>query len=104
VFFTGLAVMLSSLTNRALYAGVAIFAVTLSVGIGALLVAAITGNPYVPYASPITNILSVASAVFGVSGTPPTNPAASAVVLAGAGIFFLLVAALRLSRVEVVGE
>ncbi len=104
VFFTGLSLALSSLTDRALYAGVAIFGVVLSIYIGASLVGGITGNPYVPYASPIANLHSVAHAAFGLSGSVETEPTGSAFVLAAAGIVLWIFAYWRLQRVEAIAE
>jgi ABC-2 type transport system permease protein len=104
VFFTGLALALSSLTTKSLYAGVTIFALTLSVGIGAAVVQGITGNANLAYASPLSNILGVAQYVFQVSGPRATNPAVSAAILAVGGVAFGAIALFRLSRVEVVGE
>ncbi len=104
VFFAGLALALSSLTTRSLYAGAAIFGVVLSLYIGVAVVVGITGSAYVPYASPVTDVLSVAHAAFGVSGTPPTDPGASAALLAGSGVLLTAFAAWRLSRIEVVTE
>jgi len=104
VFFTGTALAFSSLTNRSLYAGVGIFGVILSLYVGAAVVAGITGSVYVPYASPVTDLRSVALTVFGVGGTPDTDPLASALVLLGAGVMLTGFAYWRLTRVEVVGE
>ena len=104
VFFTGLALALSSLTDRALYAGVAIFGVVLSLFIGAALVAGITGNPYVPYANPVANFHSIAHAAFSLSGTTETDPLGSVVVLAGAGVVLWALAYWRLERTEVIAE
>ncbi len=104
VFFTGLALALSSLTSRSLYAGAGIFGVVLSLYIGVAVVAGITGSTLVRYASPVTDVLSVAAAAFGVSGTPPTDPAVSAALLGGAGVLLAALALWRLSRVEVVTE
>lgn len=104
VFFTGLALALSSLTSRSLYAGAGIFGVVLSLYIGVAVVAGITGSTLVRYASPVTDVLSVASAAFGVSGTPPTDPVVSATLLGGAGVLLAALALWRLSRVEVVTE
>jgi ABC-type transport system involved in multi-copper enzyme maturation permease subunit len=104
VFFTGLALALSSLTNRSLYAGVATFGVVLSLEIGAPLVSGLTGNTTVAYASPITDILSVAQNLFGISGPYATDPLYSAALLAIGGVFFTIFAGWRISRVEVVGE
>ena len=104
VFFTGLALALSSLTDRALYAGVGIFGLVLSFYIGAALVAGITGNVYVPYADPVANIHSIAHAAFGLGGAPPTDPGASAAVLLGAGLAMWALAYGRLRRTEVIVE
>jgi hypothetical protein len=104
IFFTGTALALSSLTSRTLYAGVAIFGVVLSLEIGAPLVSGLTGNTTVAYASPITDILSVAQKAFGISGPYATDPLISAALLALAGGFLAIFAGWRMSRVEVVGE
>jgi len=104
VFFTGLALALSSLTTRSLYAGVATFGVVLSLEIGGPLVSGLTGNTSVAYASPITDILSVAQSAFGISGPYATDPLTSAALLAFAGAFLVIFAGWRISRVEVVGE
>ena len=104
VFFTGLALALSSLTNRALYSGVAIFGLVLAVFIGASVVGGITGNPYVPYANPIVNIESVAWGAFQFSGPAPTNPAGSAAVMVSTGVVLWCLALLRVTRVEVITE
>jgi len=103
VFLTGLALALSSLTSRSLNAGVAIFGLVLSLYIGVSVVSAVTGNPYVRYASPLTDLHSVALGSFGVTGAP-TDPIGSAVGLLGAGVLLALLAEWRLSRIEVVGE
>jgi ABC-2 type transport system permease protein len=104
IFFTGLALALSSLTNRALYSGVAIFGVILVLYIGGSVVAGITGNIYVPYANPIENIRSVAHGAFGVSGGTATDPASSALTLVGSGVVLWVFALWRMRRVEVVSE
>ncbi len=104
IFLTGVALSLSSLTSRPLYAGVGIFGVVLSLFIGAAAVAAITGNLYVPYASPVTLLRSVGLGVFGGPSTPETDPATSGAVLAIAGAVLGAFAAWRASRVEVVSE
>ncbi|MGA3022920.1 MAG: hypothetical protein ABSE66_09040 [Thermoplasmata archaeon] len=104
VFFTGLALALSSLTTRSLYAGVAIFGVVLSLEIGAPLVSGLTGNSSAAYASPITDILSVAQSAFGISGPFATDPLTSAALLAFGGGLLAIFAGWRISRVEVVGE
>jgi ABC-2 type transport system permease protein len=104
LFFTGLALALSSLTTRSLYAGVSIFGVVLSLEIGAPLVSGLTGNTAIAYASPITDILSVAQSAFGMSGPYATDPLTSAALLAFSGVFLAVFAGWRITRVEVVGE
>jgi ABC-type transport system involved in multi-copper enzyme maturation permease subunit len=104
IFFTGLALALSALTDRALYAGVGIFGVVLSLDIGADVVSAITQNTNVFYASPISDLSTVAAAVFDVEGPYPTYPLTSAVLLVVGGVLLAAVAYWRLSRIEVVGE
>ena len=104
VFFTGLVLALSSLTNRALYAGVTIFGLILSVNIGASVVAGISGNPRVAYADPVSNCLAVAHAAFSVSGSSSLDPGTSAVILLGSGVALWAFAAWKLRGVEVVAE
>jgi ABC-type transport system involved in multi-copper enzyme maturation permease subunit len=104
VFLTGLALALSALTTRSLYAGAAIFGVVLSLEIGAPLVSGLTGNASVAYASPITDILSVAQSAFGLSGPYATDPLTSAAILGLGGALLAVFAGWRISRVEVVGE
>jgi ABC-type transport system involved in multi-copper enzyme maturation permease subunit len=104
VFFTGLALAISSLTNRSLYAGVGIFGVVLALEIVAPLVSGLTGNTSVSYASPITDILSVAQSAFGISGPYATDPLTSACILGFGGILLAIFAGWRIARVEVVGE
>ncbi|MGP8135293.1 MAG: hypothetical protein ACLQD8_04010, partial [Thermoplasmata archaeon] len=97
VFFTGLAVALSSLTSRSLYAGVSIFGVVLSLDIGAAVVDGITRNAKVLYADPVTDLRSVAQATFGVPGPPPTDPVVSAILLIASGVALAAFAGWRLS-------
>jgi ABC-type transport system involved in multi-copper enzyme maturation permease subunit len=104
VFFTGLALALSSLANRALYSGVAIFGVVLVLYIGASVVAGITGNIYVPYANPIEGIRSVAHGAFGLSGTTASDPGAAAATLLGSGVVLWMFARWRMGHVEVISE
>jgi ABC-type transport system involved in multi-copper enzyme maturation permease subunit len=104
VFFTGVALAFSSLTNRTLYAGVAIFGVLLSLIVSSEVVSGITGNPMVLYADPVTVVRSVAEATFGLAGPYPADPVVSAIVLLVTGGLLATFAGWRLSRVEVVGE
>jgi ABC-type transport system involved in multi-copper enzyme maturation permease subunit len=104
VFFTGLALALSSLMNRALYAGVAMFGIVLALDIGTDVVAGITGNLNVYYLSPITDLTNVAAGAFLVAGPYSTDPTTSSLLLVGVGVVLAAAAYWRLSRVEVVGE
>jgi ABC-type transport system involved in multi-copper enzyme maturation permease subunit len=104
VFFTGVALALSSLTTRSLYSGVATFGVVLSLEIGAGVVSGISGNTTVQYAAPFTDLRIAARGAFGVAGPFSTDPVVSATLLAASGVVLGLFAAWRLSRVEVVGE
>jgi ABC-type transport system involved in multi-copper enzyme maturation permease subunit len=104
LFFTGLALALSSLTTRSLYAGVAMFGVALSVEVGVGVVSGITGNSNLLYADPFTDLRRVAQGLFGVSGPFATDPAGSAALLGLAGAFLIVFAWFRMSRVEVIGE
>jgi ABC-type transport system involved in multi-copper enzyme maturation permease subunit len=103
-FFTCLAIALSSLTNRALYAGVTIFGLVLTLDIGASLVSGISGNSEVLYADPISNLLAVAHAAFGVPGNYPIDPATSAVILIVSGVALWAFAGWRMGRVRVITE
>jgi hypothetical protein len=104
VFFTGLALALSALTSRALYAGVSIFGATLAAELAAAAVAGTTGNDAVTYIAPFADIHAAASAAFQTGATQTIDPVGSALLLLGGGLLLGLVAWLRLTRVEVVGE
>lgn len=104
VFFTGLAVALSSLTSRPLYSGVAIFGIVLVLYIGASVVAGITGNIYVPYANPVEGIRSVAHGAFRLSGTTTPDPGAGAATLVGTGVVLWVFARWRMAHAEVISE
>ncbi len=103
VFFTGLALALSSLTAKRLYAGAGIFGLALALEIVASVVRAATANPYVGYLSPITDLHYVALAVFD-AGASGANPAVAALVLCGGGIALALLSAGRVAGQETVGE
>ncbi|HYA57627.1 MAG TPA: hypothetical protein VEH57_04085 [Thermoplasmata archaeon] len=104
VFFAGLAIALSSLTNRALYAGVTIFGLVLTLDIGASIVAGISGNSQVGYADPVANVLAVAHQAFSVSGTSSLDPGVSAAILLLSGVAMWIFAGWKLRRVEVIAE
>ena len=104
VFFTALGLSLSSFTTRALYAGVGIFGVTLSLNIATAAVQGATGNSSVVYASPINDLLTAAEAAFQTGAATPTEPATSVAILLAASVLLFVAAWFRLSRVEVVGE
>jgi hypothetical protein len=103
-FFTALGVALSTLTTRALYAGVGIFGVTLSLNIAAVAIFGATQNSSVGYVSPVGDILAAAEAAFQ-TGTPTDIVPSTAVALLVATTLVLFVVTwVRLNRIEVVGE
>jgi len=104
IFFTGIALALSSLTRKSLYAGVAIFGTVLSVTVSVGVVWGITGNGTLLYADLLADVQSIAEAAFGQPSPYPTDPVASAIVLVLTGCVLALLAWWRLSRIEVVGE
>ncbi|MCI4331993.1 MAG: hypothetical protein L3K19_09150 [Thermoplasmata archaeon] len=104
VFFTGLALALSALTNKALYAGVGIFGSTLAAETAARVIGAITGNHDIVYVAPFYDVQAAASGAFQANTNLLTNPLGSALLLAGAGLLLLVVVWVRMTRVEVVGE
>jgi len=104
IFFTGVALALSSLTRRSLYAGVAIFGTVLSVTVSVSVVAGITGTAKLLYADIVANVQSIAEAAFGRPSPYPTDPLASVAVLVLTGSVLAVLAWWRLTRVEVVGE
>ncbi|HUJ77470.1 MAG TPA: hypothetical protein VLX64_00535, partial [Thermoplasmata archaeon] len=103
-FFTTLGIALSTLTSRALFAGVALFGATLSAHLAALAVSGATGANGVLYLSPITDLLTVADAAFSTGAADPISALGALAVLLGASVVLGVVAFLRLTRVEVVGE
>jgi ABC-type transport system involved in multi-copper enzyme maturation permease subunit len=103
-FFTGLAIALSTLMSRAIYAGVAMFGIVLALDISTDVVAGITGNLNVYYLSPITDLTNLAAGAFHVPGPFTTDPTTSGLLLVAVGVLLAVVAYWRLSRVEVVGE
>jgi ABC-type transport system involved in multi-copper enzyme maturation permease subunit len=99
--FTALALLMSSLTRRPIFAGAAIFGVLVSAEVLAGLVQAVTGSAQALYVSPIEDLLAVGQATFGV--TPALDAgAAFAIVLLLAAVS-LVIAYLRVRQVEVVG-
>ncbi len=104
VFFTGIALALSSVTRRSLYAGVAIFGTVLSVTAAVSVVSGITGNADLLYASLASNTQGIAEAAFGLPAPYATDPVWSAGLMVATGVVLAFLAWLRLSRIEVVGE
>lgn len=104
VFFVGLALLLSSITSKSLYAGVAIFGTTLSLEIAAGAISGATGNAQVRYLGPFTDLESVMGAAFQTGLPTPTVPAISAAGLVLVGVGLAALAWMRLRRVEVIGE
>jgi ABC-type transport system involved in multi-copper enzyme maturation permease subunit len=104
VYFTGITLAFSSLTRRSLYAGVAVFGSVLSVTVSSEVVSGVVGNARVLYADPITSLSSIAQASFGLPSPYPTDPAVSFLLMMMVGLVLGVVAWVRLSRMEVVGE
>ncbi len=100
VLLTGLALMLSSLTRRPLFAGAAIFGVLVSAEILADLIQSATGSNQALYVSPIEDLLAVAQSLFGV--TPSISATGALGVVLGIAVATGAVAYLRVQRVEVV--
>jgi len=101
VFFTTLALFLSSLTRRPLYAGAAIFGVLVSAEVMADLVQGVTSSSQALYVSPLEDLVAVAQAIFGV--TPSIDPTTAFAVVVGTSVIASAVAFLRVRQVEVVG-
>ncbi|MCI4372455.1 MAG: ABC transporter permease subunit [Thermoplasmata archaeon] len=101
VFFTTLALFLSSLTRRPLYAGAAIFGVLISAEILSALIEGVTSSTHALYVSPLEDLLAVAQSLFGV--TPAIDPGSAAAIVVGIAVVATGVAFLRVRRVEVVG-
>jgi ABC-type transport system involved in multi-copper enzyme maturation permease subunit len=100
-FFTSLALFLSSLTRRPIYAGAAIFGVLVSAEVLAALVEGVTSNVHALYLSPLEDLLAVGQSVFGV--VPSVDPGTALSILLGVIVFSSVVAFLRVRQVEVVG-
>ena len=100
VFYTSVALFLSSLTRRRSIAAAGVFAVNFGLTIPAGVLAGTLGNP-VYYASPWDNYLAVARAAFGAPGNV-IDWAWSLVILVAATIVAGLVTYVRMKAVEVV--
>jgi ABC-type transport system involved in multi-copper enzyme maturation permease subunit len=103
-FFTGLALALSAWTARALYAGVAVFGLILSLEFSVLAIAGTTGNPQVVYLSVFDNLQNIAYYLFHSPGITSTYPGVSALYVGAVSALLFVATWMRLARVEVVGE
>jgi ABC-type transport system involved in multi-copper enzyme maturation permease subunit len=101
VVFTSLALFLSSLTRRTIFAGAAIFGLLVTAEVLAVLVGSVTGSHQSLYVSPIEDLLAVAQSVFGV--TPSVNAEVAFAAVAGLSVVSVVLAFLRVRQVEVVG-
>ncbi len=101
VFFTTVALFLSSLTRRPVYAGAAIFGVLVSAEVLAALIEGVTSNSQALYVSPLEDLLAVGQSAFGV--TPAIDPETALGIVLGISLVTALVAYLRVRKVEVVG-
>jgi len=100
-FFTSLALFLSSLTRRPVYAGAAIFGVLVSAEVLAALLQGVTSSAQVLYVSPLDDLLAIGQSVFGL--TPSVDPATALSIVLGIIVIAWAIAFLRVRRVEVVG-
>lgn len=103
IFLTALALLVSSVTSRPIVAGAGIFGALIGAQVVALAIGGVSGQANFDYVSPISNVLVVAQAVFGVS-TGALNAGISAALLLGEAVGALLVVQVRLARAGVVGE
>jgi ABC-type transport system involved in multi-copper enzyme maturation permease subunit len=101
IFFSTLALLLSSLTRRPLFAGASIFGVLVSAEVLAALVQGVTSSSQALYVSPLEDLLAIAQSVFGV--TPTLDAATAFAVVLGIALIATAVAYLRVRQVEVVG-
>lgn len=103
LFFTALALFLSSLTRRRAYAAASLFAVVFGL-IGAETALSNSGavtSPAILYLSPWEDYLCVARAAFGVPGNP-IDWAVALSILLGITVLAALATWIRMSKVEVV--
>jgi len=101
VVFSSLALLMSSLTRRPIFAGAAIFGVLVTAEILGALVQGVTRSSQSLFISPIADVLAVGQAAFGL--TPAVNAGeALAILLIVTGVS-LVIAYLRVRQVEVVG-
>ncbi len=103
VFFTALALFLSSLTRRRAYAAASLFAIVFGL-IGTQTALSSSGavtSPAILYLSPWEDYLCVARAAFGVPGNP-IDWAVALSILLGITVLAALATWIRMSKVEVV--
>lgn len=103
LFFSALALFLSSLTRRRAYAAAALFAIVFGL-IGtetALSTSGAVTSPAILYLSPWEDYLAVARAAFGVPGNP-IDWAVALSILLGITVLAALATWIRMSKVEVV--
>jgi ABC-type transport system involved in multi-copper enzyme maturation permease subunit len=101
VFYTSVALFLSSLTRQKWIAAAGVFAVNFGLTIPAAILASTLGNSAVLYASPWDNYLAVTRAAFGAPGNP-IDWVASIVIVLAATVLAALVTYMRMKAVEVV--
>jgi hypothetical protein len=101
--FTGVAVLLSSLTPRSTLAGAGIFGILLGSDVVTEVLSGISGKAGFLYASPVQDVLSVAAGVFDASGNS-LDPWSSAAVLVLFAVAALGLSYARLRRTQEVAE
>ena len=102
--FTGLALLLSGLSSRRMFAGAGIFGFTLGLEAIANGLAIATGERSVLHLSLWQNLLSVGRALFQVDATGSIDPLASAAILVAFSASAFLLTYTRLARLEVITE
>ena len=103
VAFTGLSVLLSSLTSRSTLAGAGILGSLLGSYIVMQVLSGISGKVGFLYASPVEDVLGIGAGVFGASGNS-LDPWTAAGVLIGFAVAAFGLAYLRLRRTQVISE
>ncbi len=101
--FTGVAVLLSSLTARSTLAGAGIFGILLGSFVVTSVLAGLSNAPGFLYASPVQDVLAVAAGAFNASGNG-LDPWSAAAVLAAFAIAAFGLTFWRLNRTQEVAE
>jgi ABC-type transport system involved in multi-copper enzyme maturation permease subunit len=101
--FSGLAVLVSSLTPRTTIAGAGIFGSLLGSYVVLSVIAGISGRSGFLYASPVNDVVAVGAGVFGASGDP-LDPWSAGAILIALAVATLALTYIRLLRTQEVSE